>query len=298
MRRKPSNWRLLSRYTWFIPGIGESIILLLFLLLGAAVGSLITLAFTAMMGAEAGNEYSMLLSYPVMFIPAMIYAAGKSSRMSMDHKGLLLDNTKHFSPLGAVLCAVLAIVSTLAMSFVADASGSILPAMPEWLQEALESMTKGELWVDLLCVSIFAPFFEEWLCRGTVLRGLLGKGMKPAWAIIISAAFFAIIHANPWQAVPAFLLGCLFGYVYWKTGSLKLTMLMHCTNNTFAVILSNIDALSEMETWRDLITGPEYWVILIACVMITALSVLAFNKIPVQDEGYNCDSVPSIFEQE
>ena len=42
-----------------------------------------------------------------------------------------------------------------------------------------------------------------------VLRGLLGHKVKPVWAIVISAAFFAIIHLNPWQAIPAFLLGCV-----------------------------------------------------------------------------------------
>lgn len=70
-------------------------------------------------------------------------------------------------------------------------------------------------------------------------------GIKPVWAIFWSAVFFAFIHLNPWQAVPAFILGCLFGYVYYKTGSLKLTMLMHFTNNTFSLIFSNIDKFKD-----------------------------------------------------
>ena len=297
MGRKAGDFRLLSHYTYCVPGTKEIIVLLLMLLAGGFIGSLVTLAFEAAMG-QAGSEYSMLVAYPVMFIPAMMYAAGVSRRKCMDHGGFLLDSNGHFKPLGGPACAGLVVVGTLSMSFVADAAGSVLPEMPEWLAETLDSMTQGgSLILNLLCVSVFAPFFEEWLCRGTVLRGLLGKGVKPVWAIVVSALFFALIHANPWQAIPAFLLGCLFGYVYLRTGSLKLTMLMHCTNNTAAVILSRIDSFSQMDTWRDVLTGPEYWVTLFFCLLLTGLVVYAFRRIPLNEQGHNCDPVPPIFEQ-
>ncbi len=80
---------------------------------------------------------------------------------------------------------------------------------------------------------------------------------------MISAVFFAVIHLNPWQAIPAFLLGCLFGYVYYRTGSLKLTMLMHFANNTFALAVAHIDAFEEAESWLDVLPGARYWICLL-----------------------------------
>ena len=112
-----------------------------------------------------------------------------------------------------------------------------------------------------------------------VLRGLLANKMKPVWAIVISALFFAFIHLNPWQALPAFTIGCLMGYVYYKTGSLKLTMLLHFTNNTFALVLSNVDALKDMESWRDVMPEPLYWVSVVACVLLTLLIARRFRAI-------------------
>ena len=297
MRRKVRNYGFLSKFTYYVPGVGGMFSLLLWLLVGALVGNLLSLLMVKFMGTGAGMEYSTLVSYPVMFIPPMIAASVMSGRAGLNQKGYRLDNG-HFSPLGAALCVLLVILGTVATGVVAEAAGSFLPEMPDWLKDVLESMTNGTLWVNFICVCIFAPFFEEWLCRGMILRGLLGNGMKPVWAIVISAAFFAFIHLNPWQAIPAFLLGCLFGYVYYKTGSLKLTMLMHFINNGLALLLSNLDSLEGAETYRDLFPGGIYWIVLAACVILVALVVLQFKRIPLQSSKGNCDETPSLFEQE
>lgn len=292
--RKVRNYRFFDNYSWYVPGVKEMFVLIAMLLLGAVLGNIATIAFAAAFSAEASSEYAMIIAYPLMFIPAMIYAYAKSRAGSFTGEGLKMDSG-HFSPPGGLLCAVFAVLSTLALSFCADAFNGLLPPMPEWLESMLKGMTQGNLLVNFLCVSIFAPFFEEWLCRGMVLRGLLGRGMKPGWAIAVSALFFAVIHANPWQAVPALLLGGLFGYVYYRTGSLRLTMLMHFTNNTFALVMSNVDALRDADSWTEVFTGGSYYIVFAACLILLTLIVLRYRAIPVSG-NCNCDRVPSIFE--
>ena len=158
-------------------------------------------------------------------------------------------------------------------------------------------MTTGTLWINFLCVSIFAPLFEEWLCRGMVMRGLIGNGVKPVWSIIISAAFFAVIHLNPWQALPAFAMGCLFGFVYYRTGSLKLTMLMHFTNNTLALVLSNVESLKDVQGWGDILSPAMYAALLSASALIIILVIKQLLRIEVQDpQCGNLTRVPSLFE--
>ena len=111
-----------------------------------------------------------------------------------------------------------------------------------------------------------------------VLRGLLDRGVKPIWAILFSAVFFGIIHMNIWQMIPAIILGAIFGYVYWKTRSLKLTMLMHFTNNTLALILSRIDSFDGMDTWSQIL-GEWYWPVFATCVLIVVLFFVTFRRI-------------------
>lgn len=287
---KRGNYNFLQNYTYYVPGVGDMFVLLIWLLLGALLGNIINLLFVNIMGADAGKEYGMLVAYPVMFIPAMMFAAAKSRSLCFNNPGVKLDSS-HFGRVGLAGCALIAIFSTLALSFCSDAVNILLPPMPDWLSDTLKGMTQGTLWINVVCVSIFAPLFEEWLCRGQILRGLLSRGIKPCWAIVISAVFFAVIHANPWQAVPALLLGGMFGFVYYKTGSLKLTMLMHCANNTLAVVCSNIESLKDMNTWFDCLETGEYWITFAVCALIIIVSIMIFAAIPLASPRGNCDNV-------
>jgi len=239
------------------------------------LGNLASMGISALFGQDLSVEYGMAIAYPVMFIPAMIYASVRSGMAAFNSRAVELDRSGFARPLLTGVVCVLAVFSS---AFCVDAVNAIMPPMPQYLQDVLKAMTSGNIWVNLLCVSIFAPFFEEWLCRGMVLRGLLGNGVRPVWAIVISALFFAIIHANPWQAIPAFALGLLFGYVYYKTGSLKLTMLMHCVNNTVAVLLTRIDGLEDAQTMMDVMPLQLYWVCFAACAIIVVLSVRYFSR--------------------
>ena len=296
-RKGPRNYGFYEKFSWYVPSVADMFILLVWLLLGALLGNLLSLPFLAILGQEAGVQYATLISYPVMFIPPMIYASVKSRNNSLTRRGLKMDNT-HFSPLGGALCALLVMLGTLALGMATDPLTNLLPDMPEWLEKTFENLTSDDnFFLNFLLVSLFAPFFEEWLCRGMILRGLLGNKMKPVWAIVISAAFFAFIHLNPWQAIPAFLLGCLFGYVYYKTGSLQLTMLMHFTNNTFALVMSNIDSLKDVESLTEVLGSQLYWIIVAACALLTVLVVRAFRRIPTEQPESSLDPVKPLFEE-
>ena len=167
---------------------------------------------------------------------------------------------------------------TIAAGFVTDPLSKLLPPTPEWFDRLNEQMLVGTpLWVTLISVSVFAPLFEEWLCRGLILRGLL-KRMRPVWAMAISSLFFAFIHLNPWQALPAFILGMIFACVYYRTGSLKLTMLMHSTNNTFAALLGQNDTLREMSSYSELMSAWQYAVLVAAGIFITVLFLVILWK--------------------
>ena len=278
------SYDLFSTYSHYLPGIGGMFMLLAMFFVGALLGNMLVLLLQAGFSAEFAQEYGTVISYPVMFIPPMLYASYQSRKNEFlpwgedgnPPAGVPLD-TDNFGRLGGGWLTLVVSIATMAASFVAEPVNALLPEMPELLKQALEQLTEGPVWIALLSVSIFAPFFEEWLCRGIVLRGLLKK-MKPGWAIAVSALFFAVLHMNPWQAIPAFLLGSLFGYVYYRTGSLKLTMLMHCTNNTLAVIISKIPQFKEAETFMDVLSPWAYWCIFAACIVIVCCSMMVFRK--------------------
>jgi membrane protease YdiL (CAAX protease family) len=92
-----------------------------------------------------------------------------------------------------------------------------------------------------------------------------------------------VIHLNPWQAIPAFILGLLFGLVYYKTGSLKLTMLMHCANNTLAAIFSRIPAFQDAESFIDVMNPWTYAGICLCCLAFIAATIVVLMSIKTND---------------
>ena len=296
-RKIQKNYEFFSNYDYYTPGPGGILILLLLLLAGGLLGGLISTPLVLFLKDNPdAMMYATLISYTVTFIPPMIFASYKIRENSFFGKGYKLSN-KHYSPLGPALCVVLVMIATLATTFISDSVISLLPPMPEWLEDMQKNVTQGDFLLNFLCVSIFAPFFEEWLCRGMVLRGLLNyehknkagetvRGLKPVWAIVISAAFFALIHFNSWQGIAAFAMGLVFGYVYYRTGSIWLTMLMHFTNNTFALILSNVDSLKDIESMSEILPTPLFWAILAFCVAFIVYFVYKFLAIkPLSSQG-------------
>lgn len=286
-----ASYDLFTNHSHYVPGYSGMFMLFVMFLIGALLGSLIVGAM-GVVSMEFAQIYGTVISYPVMFIPPWLYVTAQSRRNEFFETGYSLDSS-NFGRLGGFRMALIVSVATLALGFVTDSLNAIMPETPEWFENAMSQIMDAPVWITLISVSIFAPLFEEWLCRGVILRGLLQK-THPVSAILVSAVFFAVLHMNPWQALPAFILGALFGYIYYKTGSLKLTMLMHCVNNTFAVVFSKIPSLENAEGFADVMSTWAYICIFIASIAFLAATFVVVRNIPFAKEGArsNCDEIP------
>jgi membrane protease YdiL (CAAX protease family) len=266
-----------SGHNHYLPGVRGMFMLLLMFFAGALLGNLLNISLVSVFDQDFIDSYGTLISYPVMFVPAILYAS-RQSRLNRDSQPAVPLDRNGFGQKDAVILTSACIFSTIAAAYIVEPVSMLLPPMPSWLEEAMEQMLKNApLWATLISVSIFAPLFEEWLCRGMVLRGLLHT-MSPLKAICISSVFFAVLHLNPWQAIPAFCLGMLFGYVYYRTGSLKLTMLMHCTNNTMAALISKTPQFEGAETFMDILSPWAYWCIYATCILIVLSCLIIFKS--------------------
>ena len=300
--RKVKNYDLYSGHAWYVPGVKGMFGFIGWFILGALLGGIVQLVMGLFMSQQAILDYGQIVIYPIQFLPAMVYAANQSRRNMIFDPGYVLDN-KHFEPYGLVMLVLVTVLMTFASMFVFDLpnywnfqltnKSSILAQFYEVFTELMKQMTGGPLWASFLVVAIFAPIFEEWMCRGMVLRGLLTK-MKPAWAIVLSALFFAVIHMNPWQALNAFLIGLMMGYVYYKTGSLILTMVIHFVNNGTAVILSHIEKFKDYEDlyWVEIMDKSTYAILFAVSCIILAACLWAFSRIKVENPWGNIDRIP------
>ena len=288
------SYDLFSTYNYFLPDISDLIWIVVLFLIGMFLGGIITAVLTFLISPEFATTYGMVIMYPVQFIPAMLYASAKSRRNEGFEKGYAIDSNNFGGRKGWSMALIVSAMA-LAGAFVIEPISMLLPEMSEIMKSAMKMLLDGPVWIVLISVSIFAPFFEEWLCRGIILRGLLKK-VKPAWAIVISALIFGLIHGNLWQAIPAFIIGVILGYVYYKTGSLKLTMLMHCVNNTLSVIVSRIPAFEDVEFFAEVMSPWAYVLVVLAFAAVLASGLVIMKSIPLKEGNLGgCDAIDSSF---
>ncbi|MBI9069603.1 MAG: CPBP family intramembrane metalloprotease [Salinivirgaceae bacterium] len=117
----------------------------------------------------------------------------------------------------------------LAMSVIAEGIVSLLP-MPDFMVKLFEQMIQYNV-PSYLVIGVSAPILEELIFRGVVLKGFLKK-YNPKKAILWSAIIFGAAHLNPWQFIPAFLIGLVIGWLYYKTRSIWPGIFIHFVNNS------------------------------------------------------------------
>lgn len=84
-----------------------------------------------------------------------------------------------------------------------------------------------------LVVGIGAPIAEEIYFRGMAQR-IFGRRLRPHWAILAAAAFFAATHLQPLQFPALLLFGVILGVLAWRTGRLGPSIWAHLGFNVVA----------------------------------------------------------------
>lgn len=107
-----------------------------------------------------------------------------------------------------------------------------------------ELLQGSNIWANLVCVVCLAPVMEEFMFRKLLCDRIRAYG--EGTAILVSGLIFGLSHGNLSQFFYAFGIGCLFAYVYLRTGRVRYTMGMHAGVNFFGgvlplVLLKNVD---------------------------------------------------------
>jgi membrane protease YdiL (CAAX protease family) len=92
-----------------------------------------------------------------------------------------------------------------------------------------------DLAVRAVAAIALAPFAEEVFFRGILLPAA-ARSMGPARGLLLQAAVFGLIHCwSQWEAWPLAIplagVGWLAGWLYLRTGSLAVPVVMHATFN-------------------------------------------------------------------
>lgn len=138
--------------------------------------------------------------------------------------------------------------------------------MPTEIKNLFNQFLTNDIYT-FLTVAIAAPLLEEIIFRGIILNGFL-KRYSPTKAIIMSAVMFGIFHLNPWQFIPAFLLGLVIGWLYWKTNSIIPGIVIHFINNSLTFLMMVLTGDSLITIQQLMSGGRLYYIFYGMCIPI------------------------------
>ena len=90
-----------------------------------------------------------------------------------------------------------------------------------------------------ISVIAITPFAEEAFFRGFIFRRL-GQRYRLGWAVVLSAAIFAVLHLIPFIMLPIFALGALLASIVYARKSLFPSVFAHMTFNAIGFTLQFI----------------------------------------------------------
>jgi len=102
----------------------------------------------------------------------------------------------------------------------------------------LNMQSNGDFFFNMIVVALMPAICEELMFRGLLQKVLgLWTGNMHA-AVFLSAFIFSFIHFQFYGFIPRLLLGAAYGYLFWWSGSLWVTILAHFTNNGLQVLIA------------------------------------------------------------
>lgn len=139
-------------------------------------------------------------------------------------------------------------VLMVAMQVVIEPLTMMMPDTPQMV---------GRGFFTILVSIVFAPIFEEIICRGIVLESFREKyNIWVGW--ICSSLFFGVIHGQVTAMFNASMLGLILGYAYIRSNSIFSVVILHALNNGLALALMAFNLGDS--TFREIMPTPQiYW---------------------------------------
>lgn len=142
-------------------------------------------------------------------------------------------------------------------------------------QTILADTSAGAMIVNVLIIGIFTGTAEEMFFRGGIQRMMQKSGLSAAWSIWLAALIFSAVHMQFYGFIPRLLLGAMFGYVYWQSGSIWISASMHALNNSLVVVCAWLQSRGLMSTDIDNLFVTEsgfcWWFVVSAFLTIALI---------------------------
>lgn len=262
---------------------------LIIFLIGTLIGAAASALFVV--GGDTGMKIGQGIASIFMFVvPPIVYYYITRKENRMQALGLRRLSSPWWLIIVAVAMMIVSIPVTTTLTTWNEGMhlGGAFSGIEKWMKELEETAqaltdkmtnvdTIGGLLLNLLVIALIPAVGEEMTFRGVIQQSLTRR-MNPHIAIILSAAIFSFFHFQFFGFFPRLFLGILLGYMFYITGSLWTSILMHFVNNGAAVTLyylGNIGVIEDAEHWGE---TQNVWLIVASAVMTLGLIIWSWRK--------------------
>jgi len=243
------------------PNIGQSFIIVGIIILLSLLVSPINFIFDKFISKDVLSFITYVLSFGIAFWIVYSIRKHKTNNKTFNLK---IENKR---TIPVIIIAIIALNFGIIPPII-----SSIP-MPESVQLYFANLMGQYSFITLLTIVIAAPILEELIFRGIILDGLL-KNYSPIKSILITSVLFGLAHLNPWQFISAFSLGAFISWIYYKTGSLSLAIIIHSVNNLGGFLIGKF---SDSDTFEMNKTVAESYGGILNLVLILLGSILIFT---------------------
>jgi len=239
---------------------------------------------------EGLKLFQLMSAIGLFIVPPIIYG------IVVNKNPLSTLAINNFSALKNWLLVVLImLVSAPFMSWLVEFNSQLvlpdfLAPLEAWMklsEQSAEQLTKLFLTFDglgsflyiLLIVAIVPAIGEELLFRGVLQKILVDWIKNYHIAIWVTAILFSALHMQFFGFLPRMLLGALFGYVFYWSGSLWLPILGHFINNGSVVLLSFFYPEMINNTEITLFEGDTNWIATVVSGVFMVGLMLVFKRL-------------------
>ncbi|HEX7492768.1 MAG TPA: CPBP family intramembrane glutamic endopeptidase [Bacteroidales bacterium] len=126
----------------------------------------------------------------------------------------------------------------------------------------IPSNTFLTMMLNLLIIALTPAIAEEFIFRGVFQKIFYGLFRSGHLAIWFTAFLFSALHFQFFGFIPRFILGLVFGYLFFWSGTLWLPVISHFVNNAFPVVLAYIEGMDKLNApidvplWKQAIVLP------------------------------------------
>lgn len=132
------------------------------------------------------------------------------------------------------------------------------------------------LLLNLLMIALLPAIAEELIFRGVFQKIFCRLFRSGHMAIWFTSLIFSTIHFQFFGFIPRLILGLVFGYLFYWSGTLWLPVISHFINNAFPVILTYIRGIEKMKAPVDLTL--LHHVIILPLSLISGLLILFYFR--------------------